>query len=116
LIPDAYSGADSEKCFVPGTTTEVDVPVNSQCQPRKGQVYCSCRCDGEDSAAKYCECPEGYDCKEVTRSLDPTLIAPGDKYCVKQEDKVSDGYTCDRGFGCHEVAGGCGFTKNAYEF
>jgi hypothetical protein len=116
LIPEAYSGADSEECFVPGTTTPVEVPVNSQCQPRKGQVYCSCRCDGEDSAAKYCECPEGYDCKEVTRSLDPTLIAPGDKYCVKQEDKVSDGYSCDNGFGCHEVAGGCGFTKNAYEF
>lgn len=111
----AFTG-NADDCFVPGTTTPVNAPVNSQCSPRKGQVYCSCRCDGEDSNAKYCECPEGYECKEVTRSLDPTLIAPGDKYCVKAEDKVTDGYTCPKGFGCHELPGGCDFTKNAYEF
>lgn len=114
LLSEAYSGPDAKDCMVPGTDIKVEVPVNSQCKARKGHVYCSCRCDGEDSAAKYCECPEGYECKEVTRSLDPRLIAPGDKYCVKKEDKETDGYTCD--LGCHEAPGGCGFTKNAYEF
>lgn len=114
--PAAYSGSDVDECYVPGTTEPVNVPVNSQCKPRKDDVYCSCRCDGEEANAKYCECPEGYTCKEVTRSLDPTLIAPGDKYCVRDNDQVSDGYTCPKGQGCHEVQGGCGYSKNAYEF
>lgn len=112
----AYSGDDADECIVPGTSTPVTVPVKSQCSERKGQVYCSCRCDGKDSKAKYCECPEGYSCKEVTRSLDPTLVAPGDKYCVKNEDTVSDGYTCPQNFGCDQVPGGCDFKTNAYEF
>ena len=109
-----YSGSDANDCYVPGTTELVTAAVNSQCATRKDDVYCSCRCDGEESNAKYCECPDGYTCKEVTRSLDPTLVAPGDKYCVRDTDTVEDGYTCPTG--CHETPGGCGYTKNAYSF
>ncbi len=105
---------DTANCFVPGSTDRVTVAVNSQCQDRVGNVYCSCRCDGNDSNAKYCDCPNDYECKEVTRPLDPTLMAPGDKYCVKKKDTAEDGYDCP--LGCHEVPDGCGFTSNVYDF
>jgi hypothetical protein len=109
-----YSGSDKD-CLVPGTSEVVGAAVSPQCSSRKEQVYCSCRCAGEDSAANYCECPEDYECKEVTRSLDPTLIRPGDKYCVKNDDVVSDGYEC-AGLGCDEAPDKCGFSTNTYEF
>jgi hypothetical protein len=118
LLAEAYDGEDKDYCLVPGTTEKVnaDVRVNSQCSSRVGQVYCSCRCAGDDSAAKYCDCPDGYVCAKVTEPLDPTLMAPGDKYCIKKGDTATDGYACPKTFGCHEVAGGCGFTENAYQF
>ena len=109
-----YSGDDKD-CVVPGTNEVVSQPVRPQCSSRKDQVYCSCRCAGDDAAANYCECPADYVCKEVTRSLDPTLVRPGDKYCVKNDDVVSDGYEC-AGLGCDESPDKCGFSKNTYEF
>ncbi len=112
----AYTGDDRDECYVPGTSQIVTEEVNSQCKPRKDEVYCSCRCAGDDDNAKYCECPDGYTCATVTNSLDPTLVAPGDKYCVKKGTLVPDGYECPQGQGCHEVPGGCGYTKNAYDF
>jgi hypothetical protein len=74
---------DEAKCYVPGTNVLVTAAVYPQCRERKDNVYCSCRCDGADSAAKYCECPAGFTCDIVTNSLDPTIMAPGDKYCVR---------------------------------
>ena len=48
-------------------------------------VYCSCRCDGPDSNARYCKCPSGYACTHLVDELD----IPGAKgqlagsYCVR---------------------------------
>lgn len=112
-----YSGADAENCIVPGTNEVVTKPVNSQCAERRDDVYCSCRCDGLDTKANYCECPEGFECRQVTQVLDPTLIAPGDKYCVRVNDEVGlESWNCPSSGGCHEVPDHCGYSSNTYEF
>lgn len=107
-----YDGPDKE-CMVPGTNTQVTADVRPQCRDRKDEVYCSCRCEGTDANAKYCECPDGYKCSEVTKSLDPTLVRPGDKYCIKKEDNFKDGDTC-ADVGCDE-GDHCGYSANTQE-
>lgn len=94
-----YSGDDKE-CYVPGTTVKVTAAVPPQCRERKDNVYCSCLCGREGEAAdpdKFCECPAGFECDFVTVPLDPTIMRPGDKYCVKADprfNKDDDGTTC----------------------
>jgi hypothetical protein len=71
----------------PGLTNidEISVPVESQLIYRNAQdtVYCSCRCKGPDTTAKYCECPSGYVCSELVRELGlgPSQLAGS--YCLK---------------------------------
>jgi hypothetical protein len=63
----------------------ISVPVDSQLVYRNAQdtVYCSCRCKGPDTTAKYCECPSGYVCSELVKELGlgPSQLAGS--YCVK---------------------------------
>jgi hypothetical protein len=75
-------------CHIPGTTTErITVAVNSQYQNRRplDAVYCSCRCDGPDTNARYCKCPTGFQCVELLRTV---AALPGQElagsYCVKE--------------------------------
>jgi len=98
---------DPRRCRIPGTsgehcvsadhTTTVDcggtaenideikVPVQSQRLARNGQdtVYCSCRCDGPDTTARYCECPSGYQCEELVRELGLGESQLAGSYCIK---------------------------------
>lgn len=63
-------------CAIPGTRTSttdsdennVNVEVKPQLVDRQTDkaVYCSCRCDGPDKNARYCECPDGFECAQVT--------------------------------------------------
>ena len=107
-----YEGADQD-CRAPGSNELVTVPVAPQCAPRKDDVYCTCQCDGADPSADYCKCPVGFSCQEATRSLDPTLVEPGSKFCVRDGDAVTDGYTCPAGQGCDEVPDRCGYASNS---
>ncbi len=75
-------------CHLPGdATTPVTVQVTPQLVHRQtdAAVYCSCRCDGPDSNARYCKCPSGYACTHLVDELD----IPGAKgqlagsYCVR---------------------------------
>ncbi len=43
-------------------------------------VYCTCRCDGPAGAADFCECPEGFECKQVLSSGGVGIVG---SYCVK---------------------------------
>jgi hypothetical protein len=43
-------------------------------------VYCTCRCNGPKTSVEFCECPDGFSCKEIL-SLGGDGIK-GD-YCVK---------------------------------
>jgi hypothetical protein len=69
-------------------------------------VYCSCRCEGPDPNARYCECPSGFECQELVREIgvpgrgqlvgsycikpgtvyDPTHPPPGDQCLIADGD------------------------------
>jgi hypothetical protein len=84
-------------CHVPGTTTErIQVQVKSQYQGRRplDAVYCSCRCDGPDTNARYCKCPTGFQCVELLRTVS---ALPGQElagsYCVKESTEYTANVT-----------------------
>jgi hypothetical protein len=103
--PDPATGVSDRACYVPGTEA---IPQNQirqqvfgwiQTAPsapngRKAQdaVYCSCRCDGDDPGARYCDCPSGFVCAKVL----PAGVVPGAKqallgsYCIKEGTQVTD--------------------------
>jgi hypothetical protein len=71
----------------PGTynVDEITVAVDSQRIERNAQdtVYCSCRCKGPDTSARYCECPSGYECSELVRELGIGASQLAGSYCIK---------------------------------
>lgn len=60
-------------CVIPGDPdhTPIDVAVDPQIKPRQANnaVYCSCRCDGPDANARYCECPSGFSCTKLVEKF-----------------------------------------------
>jgi hypothetical protein len=100
------SGDPNKQCYIPGTEAvqenRINVQVDGWVAPgsvgapngRKAQdsVYCSCRCDGDDPGARYCDCPSGFVCSKVL----PAGIVSGGKaqllgsYCVKEGTQVTD--------------------------
>ncbi len=87
----ALPGTAPERCRVPQTTGDrpedsvgVPVPAWSLDRPRDAAVYCSCRCDGPDRNARYCDCPEGFTCEPLVPDLatatDRQLVG---SYCVR---------------------------------
>jgi len=78
-------------CEVPGLGGYVAVPVDAQLQARSPDVsvYCSCRCDGDDPNARYCECPSGFECAEivVNRGIQTQSELAG-SYCVRSGSDV----------------------------
>ena len=66
-------------------TDEITVPVLPQLLQRQAEkaVYCSCRCDGPDEGARYCECPSGYKCTELVKPLGLPAAQLAGSYCVR---------------------------------
>lgn len=94
-------------CRIPGSTGKkaetVGVTVHPQCSDRSADraVYCSCRCDGPDKDAKYCECPSGYECKPFKELDVGAAVAKGSSqlrgsYCVKENTAYATGQ-CETG-------------------
>jgi hypothetical protein len=80
-------------CEVPQFGGAVTVPVEPQLTARSPEVavYCSCRCDGADPNARYCECPSGFECTEIisSRSNQDTEQAQlAGSYCVRSGSNV----------------------------
>ena len=78
--------AGNYKCKIPGSQDPVTAPVDTQLVRRKTSetVYCSCRCDGPESNARYCECPSGYGCvKLVDQVIDGVKGQLAGSYCIK---------------------------------
>jgi len=85
---------DYQLCHIPGTTghtapndNQIKVEVNKQLDGRlaKNTVYCSCRCNGADTAARYCKCPTGFQCVPLLntiKGLGGTELAGS--YCVQE--------------------------------
>lgn len=78
-------------CEIPGFGGNVQVPVQPQRLERRPEqaVYCSCRCDGADPNARYCECPSGFECAEIVVNQDPEQQAQlAGSYCVRAGTNV----------------------------
>ena len=96
-------GDDPKRCRVPATDgreegEEIEVAVDPWlvARPPEDAVYCSCRCDGPDPSADYCECPSGYACRELVPDLGP--LGSGNlagSYCVKDGGNPSRAATVD---------------------
>jgi hypothetical protein len=105
--PLGQSDSTSEPaCYLPGTPegevgtrVEGPVPAWDLDRPPERSVYCSCRCDGPDPGARYCECPSGYACTELApEGISETKQGLKGSYCVKSGTQFSpteiDGPTC----------------------
>ena len=90
-------GTSPGRCRIPGTSGEgahnsITVPVASwnTSRPPSRAVYCSCRCDGPDPRARYCDCPSGFSCEPLISELG----LPGEQlvgsYCIKQATAYDD--------------------------
>ena len=71
----------------------IQVPVDPQLFDRQAHdaVYCSCRCDGPDPNARYCECPSGFACEELVDELNLGKGQLAGSYCVKEGTSYEDG-------------------------
>jgi hypothetical protein len=111
------STAGDGRCHIPGSNDPVEVPVNPQYASRTTEksVYCSCRCDGPDANAKYCDCPDGFACTKLEDLDLGAAVAKGSaqlagSYCIRKDDKPdpqcreADKNTCD-------ASGNCGGVK-----
>jgi hypothetical protein len=88
------------QCSIPGTavdrvnrqsTDNINVEVKPQLAKRQTDkaVYCSCRCDGPDKNARYCECPQGFQCEPIVANLQITQGAGqlAGSYCIRAGSK-----------------------------
>jgi len=88
------SGNPAGGCKVPGTSDPVTVDVEPQIKARQRDkaVYCSCRCDGPDPGARYCECPSGFACKKLVPEsfVEGSSAQLSGSYCVKDGTFIED--------------------------
>jgi hypothetical protein len=81
--------AEEQLCHIPGTTsaaTRIKVEVQHQYDKRKAAdtVYCSCRCAGADSNARYCKCPTGFQCSPLLDAIKVLgSVELAGSYCIK---------------------------------
>jgi hypothetical protein len=80
---------EEQLCHIPGTSgaqTRIQVAVNPQFTQRRAtdSVYCSCRCAGADTNARYCKCPTGFQCTPLLEPIDRLGSKElAGSYCVK---------------------------------
>ena len=93
-------------CNIPSSTDQVAVDVDAQLMNRRAEttVYCSCRCEGPDKNAVYCECPSGYSCLPLVPDLNLGQAQLVGKYCLKNGTEYSGQAT---GGSCVSSAGNC---------
>ena len=77
-------------CEVPNFGGYVKVPVEPQRteRPPDVAVYCSCRCDGKDPNARYCECPSGFECTEIVSDQNQGQAELAGSYCIRKGSNV----------------------------
>jgi hypothetical protein len=73
------------KCKTPDGTSDIKSPVAAQLKnrPPSSAVYCSCRCGGSQKEAPYCECPSGFECKNLIDDIGLGNSQLAGSYCVK---------------------------------
>lgn len=86
-------GQESEgKCRTPDGTAVITAAVKPQLQARRPDkaVYCSCRCDGPSNSAPYCECPDGFGCRELIDDIELGNAQLAGSYCVRNGTEIKD--------------------------
>lgn len=89
LDPNTGDPPASGGCKIPGTEDKIVADVKPQFQKRGASkaVYCSCRCDGPDKNARYCECPSGYSCTPLIDDLKLGSSQLAGSYCIQDGTK-----------------------------
>jgi hypothetical protein len=116
------------RCSIPGTRAvtaaedpnaanhpdniQVEVPPELVKRQTDQAVYCSCRCDGPEANARYCECPEGFQCEPLVDDLQipgsEKSQLPG-SYCIRAGSKYDPGEHVPRdGENCANQPNDCG--------
>jgi hypothetical protein len=73
-----------QTCFTPsGEPVTVLVRAQHAARPPSKAVYCSCRCDGPDTNASYCTCPNGFECKPLVNDYGFGSEQLAGSYCIK---------------------------------
>jgi hypothetical protein len=102
-----YGQADDKDpnraCYIPGTDAiqdnriipKVDGWIASAPGAPNGRkadqaVYCSCRCDGPDPGARYCDCPSGFVCQKLIEDIGKGRAQLAGSYCIKEGTQVTD--------------------------
>lgn len=85
LVDRLGNGNDAGVLADPNVLCEGDAPqpgcVTQQQVERS--VHCSCQCDGPGDRDKYCECPNGFSCRQVFTLRDDGLRNGPRSFCVK---------------------------------
>jgi len=112
--------AFNPKCSIPGTLPSKDpndannikVKVPAQLVDRQTEkaVYCSCRCDGPDKNAKYCECPEGFECAPIVEQLTQGSGQLTGSYCIRTGTRYDSGQALNEDCNTSPSKCGCGST------
>ncbi|MFO7180519.1 MAG: hypothetical protein DIU78_017600 [Pseudomonadota bacterium] len=94
---------NNPQCHIPGSQEPIKVAVAPQFLERRAEltVYCSCRCDGPQANARYCECPSGYKCAKLVDDIGVNKEGQlAGSYCIKEGTDYNTGHsqaTCNRG-------------------
>lgn len=99
---------ETPACFVPGTDVPVQVDVAPQLVARPAELasICSCRCDGPDTMAPYCECPDSMECAPLVADVGLGAGLTSGSFCVPRGTLVSE--TGKNGPACDAAEENCG--------
>jgi hypothetical protein len=100
-VDDQAANWGAPKCVVPGTSgrrvvDRIRAPVAPQKYKRRASaaVYCSCRCanaDGKtDDGARYCDCPNGYQCEHLIDDVGLGSSQLAGSYCIKKGTRYNE--------------------------
>ncbi|HLV65440.1 MAG TPA: hypothetical protein VKY73_06495 [Polyangiaceae bacterium] len=102
------------KCMIPGSDEPITVAVAPQYVSRRADltVYCSCRCDGPQANARYCECPSGYKCAKLVDDIGVQKEGQlAGSYCIKEGTDFSPGFPRST---CNRERGDCGHERGPF--
>jgi hypothetical protein len=78
----------SAPACAPNDKNCVDPPTCATPNDVEKYVYCSCRCDSAGTGFAACECPDGFECKEVLSQGGPGVRG---SYCIRKGTGTTTG-------------------------
>jgi hypothetical protein len=107
----ALAPNDPRRCRIPGKSGANDADaIGTAVKPQRvdrradDAVYCSCRCDGPDKNARYCDCPSGFSCTKLIDELGLGSSELTGSYCVRDDTQFHGSV----GLECSSETASCG--------